>query len=122
MLLLADLVVLIHALFIVFVVAGGLLAWRWPRIAWLHLPAAAWGAGIELFGGICPLTPLENWLRIAAGEAGYAGGFIGRYLLPVIYPADLGRELQLMLGIGVLVVNAAIYGALLLRHRRRQER
>jgi hypothetical protein len=118
--LLADLVVLLHALFIVFVVAGGLLVWRWPRIAWLHLPAAAWGAGIELFGGICPLTPLENQLRIAAGEAGYAGGFIGRYLLPVIYPEDLGRELQLLLGIGVLLVNTVIYGALLRRRRRQR--
>jgi hypothetical protein len=114
---LADLVVLLHAAFIVFVAAGGLLAWHRPRLAWLHLPAAAWGAWIELSGGICPLTPLENSLRAAAGQAGYAGDFVGRYLLPLIYPAGLTREIQIVLGIGVLALNAAIYGALLWRRR-----
>lgn len=117
---LADLVVLFHAAFIVFVAAGGLLVWHRPRLAWLHLPAVAWGAGIELSGGICPLTPLENWLRAAAGEAGYAGDFVGRYLLPLIYPADLTREMQVLLGIGVLALNVGVYGVLLLRRRKQR--
>lgn len=88
----ADFVVLIHFGFIVFVVVGGLLVLRWPRAAWMHLPAAAWGAGIVLLGGICPLTPLEKSLRRLAGEAGYEGGFIDRYVMPVIYPVGLSRD------------------------------
>ncbi len=86
--LLADGIVVLHFLFIAFVVLGGVLALRWPRLAWVHLPAACWGATIELSGWICPLTPIENRFRQAAGEAGYAGSFIGHYLLPVLYPAD----------------------------------
>ncbi len=106
----ADAVVLLHGLFILFVVAGGwLVAWRrW--IAWLHLPAAVWGALIEFAGWICPLTPLENRLRRAAGEAGYTGGFIEHYLLPLIYPADLTRGVQIWLGIIVILANLAAYG------------
>lgn len=115
--LLADLVLVTHFGFIVFVVAGGLLALRWPRVAWVHLPAAAWGTAIELFGWICPLTPLENSLRRRAGETGYAGGFIEHYLLPVIYPAGLTREVQLVLAAGVVAVNLGIY-ALVWRKRR----
>ncbi|SPA38989.1 conserved hypothetical protein; putative membrane protein [Cupriavidus taiwanensis] len=114
---LADLVVIAHALFIVFVVAGGLLALRWPRAAWVHLPAAVWGVLIEWAGWICPLTPLENTLRRAAGQAGYSGGFVERYLLPLIYPAELTPAVQLWLGAVVLVVNVAIY-ALWWRRRR----
>ncbi|CAN7531054.1 DUF2784 domain-containing protein [Cupriavidus necator] len=114
---LADLVVIVHGLFILFVVAGGLLALRWPRVAWLHLPAAAWGVLIEWSGWICPLTPLENTLRQAAGQAGYSGGFVERYLLPLIYPAGLTPAVQLWLGLVVLVVNAAVY-ALWWRRRR----
>ncbi|MCO4891080.1 DUF2784 domain-containing protein [Cupriavidus sp. WGtm5] len=114
---LADLVVIAHALFIVFVVAGGLLALRWPRAAWGHLPAAVWGVLIEWAGWICPLTPLENTLRRAAGQAGYSGGFVERYLLPLIYPAELTPAVQLWLGAVVLVVNVAIY-ALWWRRRR----
>lgn len=113
---LADLVVIAHGLFIVFVVAGGLLALRWPRAAWVHLPAAVWGVLIEWAGWICPLTPLENTLRRAAGQAGYSGGFVERYLLPLIYPAGLTPAVQLWLGLVVLVVNVAIY-ALWWRHR-----
>jgi len=117
----ADLVVLIHFAFILFVVAGGLLVLRWPRLAWLHLPVVAWGAGIELIGWVCPLTPLENALRRAAGEAGYAEGFIEHYVLPVIYPAALTREIQLALGLFVLIANLAIYIVIALRrHRRRR--
>lgn len=115
MALLADLIVLLHAAFVLFVAAGGLLALRWPRVVWLHLPALAWGAGIEILGGICPLTPLENALRAAAGDAGYAGDFVAHYVLPWLYPAGLTREVQILLGLGALAVNAAIYGWLLRR-------
>lgn len=115
---LADLVVVAHALFIVFVVAGGLLVLRWRRAAWVHLPAAVWGVLIEWAGWICPLTPLENSLRRAAGQAGYSGGFVERYLLPLIYPAGLTPTVQLGLGLVVLVVNVAIYA--LWWHRRRR--
>ncbi|WP_316151839.1 DUF2784 domain-containing protein [Cupriavidus sp. BIC8F] len=114
---LADLVVIVHGLFILFVVAGGLLVLRWPRVAWLHLPAAAWGVLIEWSGWICPLTPLENTLRQAAGQAGYSGGFVERYLLPLIYPAGLTPAVQLWLGAVVLAVNLAVY-ALWWRRRR----
>lgn len=118
---LADLVVIVHGLFIVFVVAGGLLVLRWPRVAWLHLPAAVWGVLIEWSGWICPLTPLENLLRRAAGQAGYSGGFVERYLLPLIYPAGLTPAVQLWLGLVVLAVNVAIY-ALWWRRRRHHAR
>lgn len=115
--LLADAVVFAHLLFIVFVILGGGLALRWPRLAVVHLPAACWGAFIELSGGICPLTPLENAWRQAAGEAGYAGSFIEHYLLPIIYPAGLTRDIQYGLAAVVIVVNVAIYGWLFYRHR-----
>lgn len=107
--LLADTVVLIHLLFIVFVITGGLLA-RWDsRWIFVHLPAAAWAAAIELRGWICPLTPLENLLREKAGQAGYETGFIERYLVPIIYPAELTPTIQLYLGAGVILINAAVY-------------
>ena len=107
--LLADAVVLLHVLFVLFVVLGGLFALRWPRAAWFHLPAAVWGAGIEFVQGICPLTPLENHLRHLGGEAGYSGGFIEHYVLPVLYPAGLRQDVQLGLGIFVVLLNVAIY-------------
>ena len=116
--LLADLLVGMHFLFIVFVVAGGFLAWRWRRAAWVHLPVAAWGALIEFAGWVCPLTPLENQFRRAAGESGYAGGFIEHYLIPVIYPGGLTRDIQIGLGIAVIAVNLAAYGGLRRRNRR----
>lgn len=115
----ADLAVIVHFAFIVFVVAGGLLALRWPRTAWLHLPAALWGAAVEAFGWTCPLTPLENALRARAAADGYAGDFIGHYLLPLIYPAELTREVQWLLAALVLVINALIYGTVWRRQRRR---
>ena len=115
---LADLVVGLHALFVAFVMLGGLLALRWPWMVALHLPAAVWGALIEFQGWICPLTPLENSLRAAAGQAGYQGGFIERYLLPVLYPAGLTRNVQVVLGSLVIVVNLLIYGAVLRRWAR----
>ncbi|MEW6414660.1 MAG: DUF2784 domain-containing protein [Pseudomonadota bacterium] len=117
---LADALVLVHLVFVAFVLAGGLLLLRWPRLAWVHLPAATWGAAIEFAGAVCPLTPLENTLRAQAGEAGYRGGFVEHYLLPVLYPAQLTPAVQLWLGTGVVVVNLAIY-AWVCRARRRRD-
>ena len=110
LLLLADLVVILHLSFVLFVVFGGLLVLRWPRLAWVHLPAAAWGAAVEFAGWICPLTPLEQWLRVEGGGLGYGSDFIERYVLPVLYPAGLTHNVQLVLGIVVVVINAAVYG------------
>jgi hypothetical protein len=115
---LADIVVGFHVGFVLFVVLGGLLVLRWPRVAWLHLPAAVWGALIEFAGWVCPLTPLENRLRRASGASGYAGGFVEHYLLPVLYPAGLTRGVQYVLGAGVLAVNAAVYWWVIRRFRR----
>jgi len=118
--LLANAVVVLHALFIVFVVCGGFLAWRWRRIAAIHIPCAVWGILIEYRGWICPLTPLENSLRARAGQEGYSSGFVEHYLLPVIYPSGLTPRVQLMLGTFVLVTNVLAY-ALLLRRLTRGE-
>jgi len=115
---LADLVLVVHFLFIAFVIAGGFAAIRWPRLAWAHIPCFVWGALIEFAGWICPLTPLENDLRVASGRAGYSGGFIEHYLLPVIYPGALTREIQVWLGLSVLALNAVAYAWLLRRLRR----
>jgi hypothetical protein len=108
--LLADLVVLLHLSFVLFVLCGGLLAVRWPGVVWLHLPAAAWGVIVEFSGWICPLTPLENWLRLQAEEPGYNPDFVSHYVLPVLYPTALTRDVQFVLGTLVAVVNVAIYG------------
>lgn len=110
---------LLHRAFVWFVIFGGLWVWRWPRLAGLHLPAVGWGGWIEFAGRTCPLTPLENLLRRAVGEAGYPGGFIDYYLWPLLYPADLTREGQWMLGVGVLAVNGAVYGFLAARRLQR---
>lgn len=115
----ADATVLLHAAFVVFVVGGAALLWRWPRVAWLHLPAAAWGAWIEASGGVCPLTPLENALRARAGQAGYGGGFVEHYVVPILYPDALTRELQWALAAGVVAVNALLYGLWIAGRRRR---
>lgn len=114
----ADLVVIVHLGFIVFVGLGALLCLRWKRVAWLHVPAAVWGAAIELRRGVCPLTPLEQRLRVAAGDAGYSGSFIEHYLLPIIYPSGLDAFFQYTLGALVIVMNLAIYGWVLFRHVR----
>lgn len=113
----AEAVVLVHFAFVLFVVLGGLLVLRWPRLAWFHLPAAIWGGLIELTGFICPLTPLEKWLRQAGGLAAYEGGFIAHYILPVLYPAGLTRGVQVALGVSVTLLNAAIYWAVWRRRR-----
>lgn len=107
--LLADGMLVIHALFVVFVVAGGLVVLRRPVVAWAHLPCAAWGAWIEFSGTVCPLTPLENTLRGRAGKAGYTGGFLDHWVSSLLYPPGLTREMQIFLGAAVLVVNAAVY-------------
>lgn len=114
----ADLLVVLHLGFILFVVFGGLLAVRWHWIAWLHLPAAIWGALIEWIGGVCPLTPLENRLRRLAGEAGYTHGFIDEYIAPLVYPPGLTPHIQTVLGVGVVIINLLIYAWVLRRRRR----
>jgi hypothetical protein len=115
----ADVIVLLHLGFIVFVAFGALLVLRWNRIIWLHVPAFLWGAFVEFSGTICPLTPLEQSLRIAAGEQGYTGGFIDRYIVAAIYPAELTASVQFAIGVFVIAVNVVIYGSLLYRRRRR---
>lgn len=119
-LILADLLVLLHLLFVAFVVAGGFLLLRWPKIAWLQVPAAVWGAAIEFSSGICPLTPLENHLRALGGEAGYSVSFIERYLMPILYPANLTVPIQILLGGIVVAVNLAAYGLAYRAWRRRR--
>jgi len=115
--LLADSVLILHLLFIVFVILGGLLALRCPWIALAHIPAACWGAFIELTGGLCPLTVMEVELRRIAGDAGYSGSFVEHYLLPIIYPAGLTRDIQFGLAAWVILINVAIYGGLVYRSR-----
>ena len=106
---LADLVLLIHLVFIVFVIVGGFFASRWRWLPWIHLPAVAWAAVLEFSGWICPLTPLENSLRQASGEAGYPGGFLEHYLVQVVYPEALTPEIQIYIGLGVLLINGLAY-------------
>ena len=106
---LADIVVILHFAFVLFVIFGGLLVLRWPRLAYVHLPVALYGALIELVGWICPLTPLEKRLRESAGLQGYQGGFVEHYILPVLYPAGLTREVQWGLGMLVIGINVVIY-------------
>jgi hypothetical protein len=117
--LLADIVTVVHLGFVLFVGLGGALVLRRPRVAWLHVPAFAWGALISFAGWVCPLTPLENHLRRQAGEAGIGNSFVEHYLLPILYPGALTREIQVVLGVGVLLVNAGFYGVLLWRRRQR---
>ncbi|MAE22444.1 DUF2784 domain-containing protein [Pseudomonas chengduensis] len=113
----ADALVLVHLGFILFVLLGGLLALRWPRLIWLHLPAVAWGIVVECLHLGCPLTPWENQMRRMAGQAGYEGGFIEHYLIPLIYPAGLTPQIQLWLGAIVVLVNLVVYAWLIWRWR-----
>jgi hypothetical protein len=106
---LATVLVVVHMAFVAFVVAGGLLALRWPRVAWVHLPAALWGALIALVGWICPLTPLENRLRALGGDTPYTTGFLEHYLLPILYPVGMTRGWQIATGVFVVVVNLLVY-------------
>jgi len=106
---LADTVVVVHLMFVLFVIGGGFLVLKVTRLAWLHLPAVAWGAAIEFGGWICPLTPLENWLRARGLGTPYQGGFMEHYLLPLLYPAALTREFQAALGAAVVLLNTFVY-------------
>jgi hypothetical protein len=119
---LADLVLTLHFAFVLFVILGGLLALRWPRVTWIHVPVALYGALIEFAGFVCPLTPLENHFRQRGGEAGYGGGFIDHYITATIYPAGLTRSVQYGLGAAVLILNAIVYAVWWRRQRRAHER
>jgi Protein of Unknown function (DUF2784) len=115
---LADLIVIMHLAFVLFVVFGGLLVARRPGVAWLHVPAAIWGAWIEFAGWVCPLTPLENWLRQQEGGTVYTTSFVEHYLLPILYPAALSRDVQWLLGALVVAMNLAIYVVIVRRRAR----
>ncbi len=114
----ADTLVLLHLTFILLVLFGGLLVLRWRSALLIHLPALAWGLAVEYLHLPCPLTDWENHLRLAAGDAGYPGGFVEHYIWPLIYPAGLTPHLQWLLGSIALVLNLAIYGYVLWRWRR----
>jgi hypothetical protein len=118
----ADAVVLLHVGFVLFAVFGGWLVRRRPRLAWVHLPALLWAGAVEFAGWICPLTPLEDWLRVRGGGTGYRGDFIAHYLLPVLYPAGLTRSVQLLLGLLLLLFNAGAYAWVLRSKRRNGEK
>jgi len=118
----ADLVLIIHLAFVLWVVLGGLLVLRWPRLMWVHVPAVLWGAAIEFIGFVCPLTPLEGWLREQGGEVPYKGDFIAHYITAVLYPEGLTRGLQVLLGVLALLPNVATYGYLLVRLKRSRAR
>ena len=118
----ANIIVILHLAFVVFVVMGGLLVIKRRWIAFMHLPAAVWGALIEFRGWLCPLTPLEQKLRLLAGQRGYEGDFIEHYILPILYPSGLTHETQIILGISVIIVNAAIYTMVLMRLFRKKTR
>jgi hypothetical protein len=116
--LLADGLVLIHFAFTAFVVCGGFLTWKWPRLVFVHLPALAWGIWVEVSATVCPLTPLENHLRHLAGESGYSDGFLAHYLTAVLYPPGLTWHIQWVLAAILLALNAVAYGRFL-RHPQR---
>lgn len=118
--LLADVVVVLHVTFVLFVVLGGFLLLRWPKLIYVHVPMAVWGVLIEFVGWVCPLTPLENWLRMRGGQAGYQEGFIEHYVLPVLYPHALTRNVQITLGMLVLGINVIAY-ILFFRHTPTQD-
>jgi hypothetical protein len=111
-------VLVLHAAFVAFAILGALLALRWRWVPWLHVPAVAWGAFIEFSGWVCPLTPLENALRVAGGGAGYSGDFVEHYLVPVLYSTTLTRSDQLAYGAALLLLNAVAYGFVLRRRAR----
>jgi hypothetical protein len=115
---LADLVLLLHLCFVAFVIAGGLLVLRHRRVAWLHLPMVLWSVVVNLSHWRCPLTPLENFLRLEAGQEGYAGGFLAHYLTPLIYPQAPQWNLGLVIGLGVMIWNTLLYGIILWRLRK----
>ena len=113
--LLADAVVIFRAAFVLFVVCGALLVLKWRKVVWLHVPCALWGGLIELAGWVCPLTPLEDWLRTRAGQVAYTGDFMEHHILPILYPERLSRGVQIGLGLAVLVLNIGVYAFLITR-------
>jgi Protein of Unknown function (DUF2784) len=115
---LADAVVVVHLAFITFAALGGFLVWRWRKMIFLHVPALAWATYIGVTGDLCPLTPLENQLRERAGEAGYSGGFIEHYILPVLYPIGLTRNTQWILAAILVAINLVAYRGVIVRRRR----
>jgi hypothetical protein len=112
----ADFIVVLHFLFVFFVVLGGLVGLWKPKLLWLHLPALIWGVLVEFTGWICPLTPLENLLRQKGGGIGYGGGFIEHLIMPILYPAGLTRHIQILLGSAVILINLIIYSTIIRRH------
>ncbi len=118
-LLLADAVLILHLAFVAFVIGGALLVWRFRRLMWIHLPAAVWGAAVEFGGWICPLTPLENWLRLRGGGTAFDQSFVEHYVLPILYPTALTRTVQIVLGILVVMVNVGLYVAMMVAAKRR---
>ena len=115
---LADVIVVVHLGFVLFVVLGGLLVLRWPRTAWAHIPAVCWGAWTEFAGVVCPLTPLENWLRQQSGRSPYTTTFVEHYVVPVLYPSSLTRHVQVVLGTFAVLINVAVYTIVVRRRRR----
>jgi len=116
--LLADAALLLHLTFVVFVIFGALCAFHRPRIAWIHVPMVLWSAVVNMMQWTCPLTPLEKYFRAQAGQAGYEGGFIAHYLVPLIYPQGMSYEVGVMIGFGVFIGNVVIYGLVIYRARR----
>ena len=116
--LLADLVLLLHLCFILFVIFGALLVFKYPRLIWIHIPVATYGMLISFFRWICPLTPLENYFRVLAGEQGYEGGFIAHYILPVIYPLGITTGFAIAMGTFVLLLNGILYGLFIYRNKK----
>lgn len=114
----ADLVVVLHACFVLFALLGGFLVLWKPLMAWCHIPAVLWAAGIEFLGWICPLTPLENMLRARGGDIGYATGFVEHYIMPLLYPAQLTKRMQIGFGLIVLGINFVIYWGLWAKNRK----
>jgi len=114
----ADIVVFVHFTFIVFVLVGGVLVFKWRRLIWLHIPSAIWGAMIVMVGWICPLTPIENRLRHAGESETYTRSFIEHYLVPVIYPSGLDREMFIVMGMVVIVINVIVYIMLFVKYKR----
>ena len=118
----ADAVVIFHFCFVAFVVTGGLIVLRWRRVAWLHLPAVAWGVYVEFSGRLCPLTPLENSLREWGGRDTYQEGFVDHYIMPVLYPEGLTHELQIWIGCAIFLINAVCYSVFLYRYQAARRR
>jgi hypothetical protein len=118
----ADALVIAHLAFIMFVMLGGLLLLKWPRLIYLHLSAVAWGTLVELRGWLCPLTPLEQHYRTLAGETGYSDSFVQHYLLPLIYPAGLTRDVQTLLAMCVITINLVIYAVIYVKYQRNSRR